>query len=138
MQKVYDYSNLFEIANERADELENAPTAEGQDRYVAAKMALMQMQEAHKTEPNKSIEEIAQAYYDKALDILIAQQEKKLKDAETFCIVQKQNEKETAEVMENVKNQLLAETQAFKANQGFIFSLLDLRINGDVIEVANI
>lgn len=129
--KTYDYSTLFARANAKADALESSPSQEDQDLYIAAKMALMQIEQNHNEDKTKSIEKLAQSYYDNALSILMTQQDKKLKDAETFCILQKQSPKETAEVMSNVKNQLLAETRKFKSTQRYILNILGLSLDKD-------
>lgn len=129
--KIYDYSTLFARANAKTDALESSPSQEDQDLYIAAKMALMQIEQNHNEDKTKSIEKLAQSYYDNALNILMTQQDKKLKDAETFCILQKQSPKETAEVMANVKNQLLAETQKFKSTQRYILNTLGLSLDKD-------
>ena len=96
-------------------------------------MALVEIQQLFEADNTIPIWEVVQKYYDNALKCLIASQEKKLKDAEKYCIVQKETPEETAHIMENVKKQLQAETDRFKIQYNYLFDALYLKLNDDDI-----
>ena len=133
MTREYDYTNLFEKANKEIDQLENSDNKQDQEIYIEVKMALVEIKQLCEADNTIPIWEVVQKYYDNALNYLIASQEKKLKDAEKYCIVQKETPEETAHIMENVKKQLQAETDRFKIQYNYLFDALYLKLNEDDI-----
>ncbi len=132
MPREYDYTNLFEKANKEIDLLQN--TLDNQDReiYIEIKMALVEIKELCKADNSLPIWEVVQKYYDNALTHLLSSQEKKLKDAEKYCVLQKETLEESARIMENVKKQIQAETNRFKTQYNYLFDALVLKQNDDL------
>ena len=90
MTREYDYTNLFEKANKEIDLLENSDNKQDQEIYIEVKMALVEIKQLCDADNTIPIWEVVQKYYDEALKHLIASQDKKLKDAEKYCILQKE------------------------------------------------
>ena len=132
MARDYDYTNLFEKANKEIDRLENSSNKQEQEIYIETKMALVEIQQLCKTNNSLPIWEVVQKYYDNSLTHLLSSQEKKLKDAEKYCIVQKETPEESAKIMENVKKQIQAETNRFKTQYNYLFDALGLKQNDDL------
>ena len=132
MAREYDYTNLFEKANKEIDLLQN--TLDNQDReiYIEIKMALVEINELCKADNSLPIWEIVQKYYDNALNLLLSSHEKKLKDAEKYCILQKETPEEFAKIMENVKKQIQAEINRFKTQYNYLFDALGLKQKDDL------
>ena len=133
MSREYDYTNLFEKANKEIDQLENSGNKQDQEIYIEVKMALVEIKQLCDADNTIPIWEVVQKYYNEALKHLIASQDKKLKDAEKYCILQKETPEETAHIMENVKKQLQAETDRFKIQYNYLFDALYLKLNDDDI-----
>ena len=132
MSRDSDYTNLFEKANREIDRLENSSNKQEQEIYIETKMALVEIQQLCKANNSLPIWEVVQKYYDNALTNLLSSQEKKLKDAEKYCIVQKETPEESAKIMENVKKQIQAETNRFKTQYNYLFDALGLKQNDDL------
>ena len=132
MAREYDYANLFEKANKEIDRLENSSNKQEQEIYIETKMALVEIQQLCKANNSLPIWEVVQKYYDNSLTHLLSSQEKKLKDAEKYCIVQKETPEESAKIMENVKKQIQAETNRFKTQYNYLFDALGLKQNDDL------
>ena len=132
MAKEYDYTNLFEKADKEIDLLEKSSNKQEQEIYIEVKMALVEIKQLCKANNKVPIWEVVQKYYDEALEHLISSQEKKLKDAEKYCAVQKETPEETAHIMENVKKHLQAETDKFKTQYNYLFNALNLRQKEDL------
>ncbi len=127
MSKEYDYTNLFEKADKEIDLLEKSGNKQEQEIYIEVKMALVEIRQLCESDTKVPIWEVVQKYYDEALRYLIASQDKKLKDAEKYCVLQKETPEETAHIMENVKKQLQAETEKFKIQYNYLFNALNLK-----------
>ena len=132
MAREYDYTNLFEKANKEIDRLENSSNKQEQEIYIETKMALVEIQQLCKANNSLPIWEVVQKYYDNSLTHLLSSQEKKLKDAEKYCIVQKETPEESAKIMENVKKQIQAETNRFKTQYNYLFDALGLKQKDDL------
>ena len=90
MAREYDYTNLFEKANKEIDLLENSSNKQEQEIFIEVKMALVEIKQFCEADKNIPIWEVVQKYYDNALTHLLSSQEKKLKDAEKYCVLQKE------------------------------------------------
>lgn len=134
MKFEHDYSALFAEANEKADKLKDSTDNAIKERYVEAKMCLDELKMLHNYRPEAPIWEVAQCFYEEAIDFLISQQNKKLKAAEQFCVMQHLSKEESDEHMNGVKQQLLAETTTFRNNQNYLFELLGLYLDGDTVK----
>ena len=132
MAKEYDYTSLFEKANKEIDLLENSSNKQDQEIFIEVKMALVEIKQLCEADKTIPIWEVAQKYYDNALTYLLSSQEKKLKDAEKYCVVQKETPEETAHIMENVKKQIQAETDLFKKQYNYLFDALNLKQKDDL------
>ncbi len=132
MAKEYDYTKLFEKANKEIDLLENSSNKQEQDIYIEVKMALVEIKQLCEADNKIPIWEVVQKYYDEALKHLISSQDKKLKDAEKYCVLQKETPEETARIIENVKKQLQAETNLFKTQYNYLFTALNLKQKDDL------
>ena len=132
MVREYDYTELFDKANKKIDLLENSNNKQEQDIYIEIKMALVEIKQLCEADNKVPIWEVVQKYYDEALKHLISSQEKKLKDAEKYCVLQKETSEETARIIENVKKQLQAETNLFKTQYNYLFGALNLKQNDDL------
>ena len=85
-----------------------------------------------KADNSLPIWEVVQKYYDNALTLLLSSQEKKLKDAEKYCVLQKETPEESARIMENVKKQIQSETNRFKTQYNYLFDALGLKQKDDL------
>ncbi|MBQ3643399.1 MAG: hypothetical protein II961_02265 [Candidatus Riflebacteria bacterium] len=132
MAKEYDYTSLFEKADKEIDLLQNTLDKQDQEIYIEIKMALVEIKQLCEADNTLPIWEVTQKYYDNALTHLLSSQEKKLKDAEKYCILQKETPEETAKIMENVKKQLQAETNRFKTQYNYLFDALGLKQKDDL------
>ena len=132
MSRDYDYTNLFEKADKEIDLLQNTLEKQDQEIYIEIKMALVEIKDLCKADNSLPIWEVVQKYYDNALTNLLSSQEKKLKDAEKYCIVQKETPEESAKIMENVKKQIQAETNRFKTQYNYLFDALGLKQKDDL------
>ncbi len=132
MTREYDYTSLFEKADKEIDLLQNTLDKQDQEIYIEIKMALVEIKQLCETDKNIPIWEVVQKYYDNALAHLLSLQEKKLKDSEKYCIVQKETPEETAKIMENVKNLIQAETDRFKIQYNYLFDALGLKQKDDL------
>ena len=135
MSREYDYTNLFEKANKEIDLLEKSNKQE-QEIFIEIKMALLEIKQLCEADKNVPIWEVAQKYYDNALTFLLSSQEKKLKDAEKYCVLQKETPEETAKIMENVKKLIQAETNRFKTQYNYLFDALGLKQKDDLTLVS--
>ncbi|MBR4329156.1 MAG: hypothetical protein IKO19_12485 [Candidatus Riflebacteria bacterium] len=127
MSKEYDYTNLFEKADKEIDLLEKSSSKQEQEIYIEVKMALVEIKQLCESDNKVPIGEVVQKYYDEALRHLIASQDKKLKDAEKYCVLQKETPEETTHIMENVKKQIQSETDRFKTQYNYLFNALNLK-----------
>ena len=127
MSKEYDYTNLFEKAYKEIDLLEKSSSKQEQEIYIEVKMALVEIKQLCESDNKVPIWEVVQKYYDEALRHLIASQDKKLKDAEKYCVLQKETPEETTHIMENVKKQIQSETDRFKTQYNYLFNALNLK-----------
>ncbi|MBQ2592520.1 MAG: hypothetical protein II567_04470, partial [Candidatus Riflebacteria bacterium] len=127
-----DYSNLFENADKEIDLLQNTLNNQDHEIYIEIKMALVEIKELCKADNSLPIWEVVQKYYDNALTLLLSSQEKKLKDAEKYCVLQKETPEETAKIMENVKKQIQSETNRFKTQYNYLFDALGLKQKDDL------
>ena len=127
MSKEYDYTNLFEKADKEIDLLEKSSSKQEQEIYIEVKMALVEIKQLCESDNKVPIGEVVQKYYDEALRYLIASQDKKLKDAEKYCVLQKETPEETTHIMENVKKQIQSETDRFKTQYNYLFNALNLK-----------
>ena len=132
MAREYDYTSLFVKANKEIDLLENSSNKQEQEIFIEVKMALVEIKQFCEADKTIPIWEVVQKYYDGALKHLIASQEKKLKDAEKYCILQKETPEETAHILENVKKQIQAETDLFKKEYNYLFEALNLKQKDDL------
>ena len=132
MTKEYDYTNLFENADKEIDLLQNTLNNQDHEIYIEIKMALVEIKELCKADNSLPIWEVVQKYYDNALTLLLSSQEKKLKDAEKYCILQKETPEESAKIMENVKKQIQSETNRFKIQYNYLFGALGLKQKDDL------
>ena len=132
MAREYDYTNLFEKANKEIDLLENSSNKQEQEIFIEVKMALVEIKQFCEADKNIPIWEVVQKYYDNALTHLLSSQEKKLKDAEKYCVLQKETPEESARIMENVKMQIQSETNRFKTQYNYLFDALGLKQNDDL------
>ncbi len=128
----YDYSNLFENADKEIDLLQNTLNNQDHEIYIEIKMALVEIKELCKADNSLPIWEVVQKYYDNALTLLLSSQEKKLKDAEKYCVLQKETPEESARIMENVKKQIQSETNRFKTQYNYLFDALGLKQKDDL------
>ena len=106
MAREYDYINLFEKANKEIDLLENSGNKQEQEIFIEVKMALLEIKQLCEADKNVPIWVVVQKYYDKALTYLLSSQEKKLKDAEKYCILQKETKNRLKEFAKNRKEEL--------------------------------
>ncbi|MBP5470647.1 MAG: hypothetical protein J6Z11_15555 [Candidatus Riflebacteria bacterium] len=132
MAKEYDYTRLFENANKEIDLLQNTLDKQDQEIYIEIKMALVEIRQLCEADNSLPIWGVVQKYYDNALTHLLSSQEKKLKDAEKYCILQKETPEESAKIMENVKKQIQAETDRFKTQYNYLFDALGLKQKDDL------
>ena len=132
MAREYDYTNVFEKANKEIDLLENSSNKQEQEIFIEVKMALIEIKQLCEADNSLPIWEVTQKYYDNALTHLLSSQEKKLKDAEKYCVLQKETPEETAKIMENVKNLIQAETDRFKIQYNYLFDALGLKQKDDL------
>ena len=132
MAREYDYTNLFEKANQEIDLLEKSSNKQEQEIFIEVKMALVEIKQLCEADKKVPIWEVVQKYYDEALKYLVSSQEKKLKDAEKYCLLQKETPEETAKVIENVKKQIQAETDLFKKQYNYLFGALNLKQKEDL------
>ena len=132
MAREYDYTNLFEKANKEIDLLENSSNKQEQEIFIEVKMALIEIKQLCEADNSLPIWEVTQKYYDNALTHLLSSQEKKLTDAEKYCVLQKETPEESARIMENVKKQIQAETNRFKTQYNYLFDALGLKQKDDL------
>ena len=132
MAREYDYTNLFEKANKEIDLLENTSNKQEREIFIEVKMALVEIKQLCEADNSLPIWEVTQKYYDNALTHLLSSQEKKLKDAEKYCVLQKETPEESARIMENVKKQIQAETNRFKTQYNYLFDALGLKQKDDL------
>ena len=136
MAKEYDYTKLFEKADKEIDLLEKSSSKQEQEIYIEVKMALVEIKQLCEADKKAPIWEVVQKYYDEALKYLIASQDKKLNDAEKYCVLQKETPEETANIMENVRKQIQAETDKFKTQYNYLFNALNLKQKDDLTIVT--
>jgi hypothetical protein len=136
MAREYNYTDLFEKADKEIDLLQDTLDNQDQEIYIEIKMALLEIKQLCEADKNVPIWEVVQKYYDNALDHLLSSQEKKLKDAEKYCVLQKETPEETAKIIENVKKQIQAETNRFKTQYNYLFDALNLKQKDDLTIVS--
>jgi hypothetical protein len=136
MAREYNYTDLFEKADKEIDLLQDTLDNQDQEIYIEIKMALLEIKHLCEADKNVPIWEVVQKYYDNALDHLLSSQEKKLKDAEKYCVLQKETPEETAKIIENVKKQIQAETNRFKTQYNYLFDALNLKQKDDLTIVS--
>ncbi len=129
MSSNYDYADLFDKANNKVDLLQNSNDKQDQEIYIEAKMALVEIQQLCEASSSIPVCEIVQKYYDEASKRFVSSQEKKLKNAENYCILQKETAEETKKILDNVKKQLQAEKDSFKKQFNYLFDALNLKLN---------
>ena len=132
MAREYDYTNVFEKANKEIDLLENSSNKQEQEIFIEVKMALIEIKQLCEADNSLPIWEVTQKYYDNALTHLLSSQEKKLKDAEKYCVLQKETPEESTKIMENVKKQIQSETNRFKTQYNYLFDALGLKQKDDL------
>lgn len=136
MVREYNYTDLFEKADKEIDLLQDTLDNQDQEIYVEIKMALLEIKQLCEADKNVPIWEVVQKYYDNALDHLLSSQEKKLKDTEKYCVLQKETPEETAKIMEKVKKQIQSETNRFKTQYNYLFDALNLKQKDDLTIVS--